>query len=416
MKSAIRHSRAIAGLFLAVSPGFSPASPTQGSGLQITVGQTVEITRSHNRCWFPTVHRFRSGELLITMSMCPDEVNSEGIFSAYCISRDGGTTWSKRYTMGAEASDCWSEEPDADDAIWQFCTYPEWVREGDVLEYLADLTKFSHGGRHISEDRDVLVTLAQPAHVTDNYLFDYKFGDPWPTSVPLADTRFKTQLDARSYGNIIKGAQGDLLCSAYILTAADATRRAEDPTHRRFYRAILLRSTDGGKHWVEYATIAAVPPGRRPAWMGDEGCTEGSLSLLPDGRLYAVYRTSGKGGMIGNSWSADGGRTWTSPAWIGFSGVAPRIHRLHNGMMVLATGRPGPVALRVNSDGLGKEWSGPSVLYSEMSTRYCDTVEVSPGKLLVVYDSVPYGWYEIPYADRAARNRIMGTFVEVANP
>jgi len=48
-----------------------------------------------------------------------------------------------------------------------------------------------------------------------------------------------------------------------------------------------------------------------------------------------------------------------------------------------------------------------------MSTRYTDLTEVSPGKLLVVYDHVPYGWFEIPFADRDARNIIYGTFVTV---
>jgi hypothetical protein len=38
---------------------------------------------------------------------------------------------------------------------------------------------------------------------------------------------------------------------------------------------------------------------------------------------------------------------------------------------------------------------------------------VEPGKLLVVYDSVPYGWYEIPFADSQSKNVIYGTFVEV---
>src|SRR5271170_4225804 len=37
--------------------------------LPIKVGRTVEITLSHARCWFPTVHRFRSGVIMVTMQM-----------------------------------------------------------------------------------------------------------------------------------------------------------------------------------------------------------------------------------------------------------------------------------------------------------------------------------------------------------
>ena len=51
--------------------------------------------------------------------------------------------------------------------------------------------------------------------------------------------------------------------------------------------------------------------------------------------------------------------------------------------------------------------------FTGKSTRYCDLAEIEPGRLLVVYDSVPYGWHPIPFSDRAARNRILGTFVQI---
>ena len=59
------------------------------SGIIVRVGQTVEITASYNYCWYPTVHRFSTGEILTTMRMSPDEANPEGEFSAYCLSKDG---------------------------------------------------------------------------------------------------------------------------------------------------------------------------------------------------------------------------------------------------------------------------------------------------------------------------------------
>src|ERR1700722_16543387 len=96
---------------------------------------------------------------------------------------------------------------------------------------------------------------------------------------------------------------------------------ANGPAPRRFLHDVCYRSTDGGQHWSEQGVIAAVPAGDRPAWMGAEGPNEGSLSLLPDGRLYAIYRTGGKGGMIGNAWATGGGKSWTPLASIGFTGV-----------------------------------------------------------------------------------------------
>ena len=60
------------------------------------LGATVEITRSHSWCWFPTIHRFRSGEIIVGMVLSPDQINSESATSGYCISKDRGQTWSRR--------------------------------------------------------------------------------------------------------------------------------------------------------------------------------------------------------------------------------------------------------------------------------------------------------------------------------
>ena len=233
----------------------------------------------------------------------------------------------------------------------------------------------------------------------------------------MADTSVKTQFSGRTWGGIIQGPGGELLCTAHYIREADALRAAQEakpgekPLRRN--RDVLLRSTDGGRNWSEYSTIAADPMGERPAWMGSEGPGESSVQFLPDGRLYAVYRTGGNDGMIGNSWSSDGGKTWTAPATIGFHGVAPARSSTRKGVLVLVTGRPGPVDIRFNVDGVGKVWSRPVTLFTGTSTHYTDVAEIQPGHLLVVYDSLPYGWYEIPFADRDARNTIFGTFVGI---
>lgn len=386
-----------------------PASP------QVSIGPTVEISRSHGWCWFPTVHKFRSGEILASMVLSPDQINGESAVSAYCLSRDGGMTWSRRYTMGQGANQdgAWSEVPDENDMFWQFGSYPEPQREGATRDFYATLTKFGRGGRYSCEDRDIAIHLSDPAFLQPAWLSDY-----WgATGVAVPDTRFTVQFHGRPWGNIIRKGTGAYLCTAYFTAEQDREREeqssAGDPRHEHmFNRTVLLRSTDGGKTWTEHGVIASLDHGEKPAWVGREGFNEGSLALLPDGRLYAVYRTTGgHDGTIGNGWSSDGGKTWTAPASIGFQGVAPRIHRLSNGMLVLVTGRPGPVTLRFNPDGRGENWTSGVTIYSEMSTRYTDVVEVQPGKLLVVYDHVPYGWYEIPFADTDSRNIIYGTFV-----
>ena len=87
--------------------------------LQVVGGNTVEITVSRRYCWSPTVHQFSSGEIMATMRMSPDETNPEGDFSAYCISKDKGLTWSPRYTMGvgANVDGAYTESPRPDGSI-----------------------------------------------------------------------------------------------------------------------------------------------------------------------------------------------------------------------------------------------------------------------------------------------------------
>jgi BNR repeat-like domain len=217
---------------------------------------------------------------------------------------------------------------------------------------------------------------------------------------------------------VIRGPHGELLSSAYYAPESEVVKKNGKRISGWHWsgelRDVVMRSLDGGKSWEEFGTIAALPEGTGRDWMGSEGPNEGSLALLSDGRLYAVFRTSGHG-RLGNCWSADGGRTWTEPASMGFDGVAPRLHRLHNGMLAFVTGRPGPVVLRINPDGKGEQWSRPWTIYTGRSTCYVDFTEVKPGRLLVVYDNVPYGWYQIAFADRGTKNRIFGTFVDVTD-
>jgi len=133
---------------------------------------------------------------------------------------------------------------------------------------------------------------------------------------------------------------------------------------------------------------------------------------LRDGRFFVMFRT-GSDGLLGTAWSSDEGRTWTTPTLIPFKGVEPRVRLLSNGVLACSTGRPGPVTMMFSLDGTGKTWSHATEIFSDMSTRYTEFVELSPGKLFLVHDSVPYGWKEIPASDEKAQNAIYGVFLDV---
>jgi hypothetical protein len=372
-----------------------PLPEDEADGLEVQVGKTVEITSSHRYCWYPSVHRFTSGEIMVTARMSPDEVNPEGDFSAYCISKDGGSTWSRRYTMGAGANvdGAYTENPRPDGTIWQLYGWTESDLPGPAERLHLTLTNFSRGGMESHQWRDVPLRMLQPVHLGRTELFDRR----------VQDGNLAQQPGVVPWGPMLEALDGDLIALVYYTAERD----------QRYYRLALIRSHDGGKSWSEYSTIAAVEPGEKP-WpgMGEEGPCEAGMVRLADKRLYAIFRTGGNG-FIGQAWSSDDGKTWTTPTSTPYKGVALRIRRLSSGILACTTGRPGPVVVMFSADGSAEKWSHITPIFSGKSTHYTDFIEVEPGKLLVVYDSVPYGWYEIPYADRDSKNVIYGTFVEV---
>ena len=391
----------------------------QASELEVNILRTVEISSSYRYCWYPGIHQFSTGEIMATMRMNPDEWHPEGEFSAYCISRDGGLTWSHRYTMGAGANNdgAFSREPRKDGAIWSLWNWMTPDPPGQSKQLRATLTKYARGGMEVQQIRDVIVRFNEAARMEPQRMAG--FGR-------LKDvSKLEMTPDVWMFGSILEALNGDLLATVCLRLERDKG----DPIRTNYYHSMLLRSSDNGKTWREYSTIAAVEPGEEPwSGMGSAGPSETGLVRLADKRLYGIFRT---GGFMGNVWSSDDGKNWTRPVSTPFKGVAPRIRRLSNGVLACTYGRPGPVTIMFSLDGTGEKWSHVTELFAGMSTRYTDLIEVEPGKVLVVYDSVPYGWNPVPYAptfvghdawggithplseDARAKNTIYGTFVEV---
>ena len=363
--------------------------------LSVQVGQTVEITSSFRKCWFPTIHQFPNGDVMATMRMSPDECNPEGDFSAYCLSRDGGLTWSQRYTMGAGANvdGAWSQDARPDGSIWQLYGWVAAHPPGQARNFYLTRTEYSQSGMEVRQRRNIPFEMSDPVRMSPCRLGDRK----------VQDGRLTRQPVVMPWGPILNARGGALIAPLYY-------RSEQDP---RFYRLALIRSVDDGETWREYSTIAAVPPAAQP-WpgMGKEGPCEAGMVKLADGRLFAMFRT-GSDGCIGVAWSSNEGRTWTPPVSLPYKGVALRVRRLSNGVLACTTGRPGPVVAMFSMDGTGTSWSHVTPIFTGKSTHYTDFVEIRPGKLLVVYDSVPYGWSDIPPTDEVSKNQIYGTFIDI---
>ena len=360
----------------------------------IRVQKTVRITASYNYCWYPTVHRLPAGEILTTMRMSPDDTNPEGEFSAYCLSRDGGQTWSRRYTMGAGANiDAAYSQVPLEDRIWvlgsgYFSLEP--FPSGGETDFHVTLTDFSQAGMDVHQVRDASIHLSQPpqlkaVEINATKKMDASHLAPVPAAVPQ--------------GAMIAGPRGEWLSTLYYTTKRD----------QRYTRLVLIRSFDHGRTWKEDGIIAAIQPDQKPwPWMGEEGPNESGLVRLADGRLLCIFRT-GNNAYMGEASSSDDGKTWSPPQSTGFKGVAPHLRLMSNGLLVCTFGRPGVTMMFSQNEGKG--WGAVTPIVKDSTTGYSDVVEVEAGKLLVVYDSLPGGGNPVP--GTLSEHAIHGTFVEV---
>jgi hypothetical protein len=204
---------------------------------------------------------------------------------------------------------------------------------------------------------------------------------------------------------------------------------------------VALGSEDVGRTWHYLSTIAgadAVPDAR-------EGVCESCLIKLADGDVMCVSRVGGgRDQLLSRTYSSDGGKTWSKvdrlPAW----SVLPAMVRLENGVIAVSTGRPG-LFLWLSTDLRGRNWepfdvmayhnsamderhhispgkAGLAVLsrkeyrikhldfdHPDQTTSYTSMVEVSPNRLLLVYDRMPYGWMPVP-TDAEIRSRILAKY------
>ncbi len=403
------YPRLIAGSLGAVLSLGSASEISRAAELRVTVGPTVEITSSYRYCWYPTVHQFPTGEIMTTMRMHPDENHPEGELSAYCISRDRGKTWSQRYPMGAGANvdAAYTRLPRKDGTLLVlgagYNTLDPFPA-GQAKQFHTALTRYSRGGMEFTQIQDAVIRLSQPVLMEPVWMAG--FGS-------LRDASQLIEVpNAVPWGSIIEALNGDLLTTLYY--------RAEKAP--KFFRLVLIRSKDDGKTWNEDSTAVAVEPGERLwPWAGDNGPNEAALVRLADKRLHVIFRTSYRG-VMGQAWSSDDGKTWTDPVSTGLKAVAPRTLLLSNGVLACTYGRPGPVTIMFSLDGTAEKWSQHTEIFSGMSTRYTDLIEIEPGRLLVVYDSVPRNKEPLPYSptfanhdtwNKKEKNTIYGTFVEV---
>ena len=188
---------------------------------------------------------------------------------------------------------------------------------------------------------------------------------------------------------------GDLLASAYGRFDED-TAAVEYLPKMKQTRSYLLRSSDEGRTWTYYSTIA-VPP------IEQEGFGEPVIVQLKHGRragrLICQMRT-GRECPIYQAESDDEGKTWTKPRPLRWTysrfgrqrdliGVDPDLVEMSDGTLVMSYGHKPDYQDHGNflafSLDQGETWTSETRLNSSITMAYTGIREVSPGVLFVVY-------------------------------
>ena len=291
-------------------------------------------------------------------------------------STDGGRTW-------ADAGGPWVGAcplPDGEVVALDYRTHRDAGRDG---WYTSALRRWSADGRPLPEERAAL-------HVPE--FVDTVDDDGSRRDGPWCDH------------SILALRDGSLLAACSGCFGVDTT---PIPSYHpewgaKKYRGFVCRSTDRGRTWEYLATVTADPT------LGAEGCNEMDLVRTPKGDLLCLFRT---GGSAEKPWplfqcrSRDEGRTWGRPQRVADRGVWPNACVLESGVIVCPYGRPGNWLAFSLDD--GHTWVGHTCFYNGPTTAYNSVEEVSPGRILVMYDQS-----EIDEGGHP-RSGVMGTFFSV---
>mgnify|MGYP006290640663 CR=1 FL=1 len=143
-------------------------------------------------------------------------------------------------------------------------------------------------------------------------------------------------------------------------------------------RTICVASDDEGKSWHFVSTIA-YPHDKRL-----NGMCEPVMRRVADGSLLCVIRRGPKE-PLAQCRSTDGGLTWSEPELLPGHGVDPDLLLMSNGVLACTYGRPG-LHIMFSEDGCGYSWGYRTVIGTWGSSAYTGITELSPGKLLLLYD------------------------------
>ncbi|WP_027343560.1 exo-alpha-sialidase [Hamadaea tsunoensis] len=314
---------------------------------------------------FPDAVRLADGRVLCAYRESTGHVRADGRVMLV-ESADDGATWSKpRVAVDGE-------HDDRDPKLVQ-------LSDGTVLLSYFVLEWKAEAGR--------------PFRVWGTYVVrSADGGRTWSAPVLVGGDQMRW---AVSHGAPVELPGGDLLLPVY----GTDPERLLDPAAEvhvrdalKLERAVVVRSLDGGRTWPA-ETAAVVASGHAFHFQ------EPTLTVLPDGGIVALIRTTAKHAYL--SRSADRGHTWSPPAETDLPASSHHVLTLGDGGVLVAYGdtsrrfspRRNTVARVVPRP--AETWNGwPDIeLYDSGHYDQANpsSVEIAPGRFLTIGFDVPHG-------------------------
>ena len=364
---------------------------TLGNKVSVELKKPRLVTEGTDYCWFADIQMFSTGELMVIYNLNPD--SSENIMNTaeVLLSDDDGKTWGKSFFaydvngIPSAGGQVRTSLPDGSIVGTSYFLRPNPIDQR--RDFSAHYWRYENGGkRYIVEPWGAHVH-GLPRNVAD-----------WPTS-----SRTKWSW-IHFYGDIVVLEDGRFITTISMHYNGDTRATTE-----------AIVSDDQGRNWHYLSTIAGpdVIPDTK------EGFDEPCMVRLKDGDLMCVGRVgAGSDQLLARTYSHDEGKSWSEIDRLSAYSVAPNMVRLANGTIALSTGRPG-LFLWLSIDPRGKNsWESIDIIAyhnsvldrrdhmnKSQTTAYSALLEVSPNRLFMVYDRVPFGWKPVP-SNSDERSRI----------
>ncbi len=342
---------------------------------ETALGSPVRVDERPGHLWFPTLHAVGEEEVLCVAAITHDQPQGVWPAAAY-LSRNGGRSWR------------WVPEI-TDYALASVRLGP---RDLLLLPYaLAPTSQYNYDSAFAIGTR---VTLKGNGILT-TACHTIRFHD-----LPREVDRYPHGgLRMVMGGNVVVLAEGTLWTNVYARCRGD-----------QHYSLWGMVSRDNGCTWSFRGSVVQ----QGDLANTEEGPSESSTLLLPEGTLACVYRIgSGVGQEYHRSESLDGGHHWTTPRPLqGMGSVKPQWIRFDDGTLFLTGGRPGLTLWRSQDD---QTWDSLDLMASHnnkvrdhtqrfqipwtksaVTTSYTSLCLLNARKALVCYDRLGNGWRGAP--------------------